>query len=183
MRGRISSFLLKQFDAAQLPKNKNAPLFLFFNSRSLPKTMSTLSNRVASHAGLELKICMNTYKILFVENTEDFFYRLPTSNSIQAQDGLTSSIQKGLKFKNWLDDERTGWKRNLRSPERALQECLAILEGQSHDVQLEEVVEGGIGSGNFIQGNNVIGGGDDDGDDGGGGGGGDGDSAVPMETD
>ncbi|KAJ8327725.1 hypothetical protein QVD99_003749 [Batrachochytrium dendrobatidis] len=73
---------------------------------------------VETRSGLELKICVNTYKIFFVDNTEDYFRR--KRSEMMAENGLTVSIttEKGIqskrnaKFAAWLDGEN-GWRRGL----------------------------------------------------------------------
>jgi paired amphipathic helix protein Sin3a len=61
---------------------------------------------VETRSGLELKICLNTYKIFFVNNTEDYFYRKGVTNDRFAAD---LKIRHET-FRKWLDSEH-GWKK------------------------------------------------------------------------
>jgi len=47
-----------------------------FLRRNLPQVIpDEPPNNLIMHSGLELKICVNTYKLFFVNNTEDYFRR------------------------------------------------------------------------------------------------------------
>lgn len=61
---------------------------------------------------------MDTYKIFFVENTEDYFYRKNFSGDVFSNDAYKHLIAKDKKqrftrFREWLDSSETGWKKNL----------------------------------------------------------------------
>jgi paired amphipathic helix protein Sin3a len=74
---------------------------------------------VETRSGLELKICVNTYKIFFVDNTEDFFRRKkPSSGATSTQGILENShlVERSKKFGEWVDSDR-GWKRGMTSSE------------------------------------------------------------------
>ena len=74
---------------------------------------------VETRSGLELKICVNTYKIFFVDNTEDYFRRKkPQSGAQTAKEILESSNlgKRSKKFGEWVESER-GWKRGMTSSE------------------------------------------------------------------
>lgn len=80
---------------------------------------------VETKSGLELKICVNTYKIFFVDNTEDYFRRKRSAN-VSSLIGRTVSErttaenqmrQKRFnKFRQWLDSP-AGWKQSLPEEE------------------------------------------------------------------
>ncbi|KAI8900508.1 hypothetical protein BC833DRAFT_618450 [Globomyces pollinis-pini] len=84
---------------------------------------------VETRSGLELKICVNTYKIFFVDNTEDYFRRKRSTNHSSLL-GLTlnerlktnSQIrqQRHNKFRKWLDSDK-GWKATLTPEDAAKQ--------------------------------------------------------------
>ncbi|KAJ3094926.1 Transcriptional regulatory protein sin3 [Phlyctochytrium planicorne] len=60
---------------------------------------------VETRSGLELKICLNTYKIFFVENTEDYFRRRrapPTASAVEARKQQTES--SATKFRSWVEE-------------------------------------------------------------------------------
>ena len=57
-----------------------------FLRRNLPTSIpSEPPTNVLTRSGLELKICLNTYKIFFVEHTEDFFMRFRAKERISFQ--------------------------------------------------------------------------------------------------
>ena len=90
------------------------PLFLTNKNettRVLPNVIPTEPPKnVQTHSGLELKICLNTYKIFFVENTEDFFKRTNANPSpSQARRGRNHRIKC---FERWHNGEN-GWKKSL----------------------------------------------------------------------
>jgi paired amphipathic helix protein Sin3a len=68
---------------------------------------------VETRSGLELKICVNTYKIFFVDNTEDYFRRKP---AVTLRTDEQVSQKRTEKFNNWLDSQK-GWKSGLTSLE------------------------------------------------------------------
>lgn len=73
---------------------------------------------VETRSGLELKICVNTYKIFFVDNTEDYFRRkkLPSPSSSlglsQTEKTISVNDNRSQRFRNWLESEK-GWKSGL----------------------------------------------------------------------
>ena len=92
-----------------------------FLKRNLPINVNREApENVEARSGLELKISMDTYKIFFVENTEDFFHRKHISGDIFTDDTLKHSIlkdkkQRFNKFREWLESSETGWKKDLSS--------------------------------------------------------------------
>jgi paired amphipathic helix protein Sin3a len=61
---------------------------------------------VETRSGLELKICVNTYKIFFVDNTEDYFRRLRSGMEDKEKN---SRKKRHVKFRNWLESD-SGWR-------------------------------------------------------------------------
>ncbi|KAI8847373.1 hypothetical protein BC829DRAFT_396748 [Chytridium lagenaria] len=60
---------------------------------------------VESRSGLELKICLNTYKIFFVENTEDYFFRRRppvTSTVIESKKNVAEA--SAARFRSWHEE-------------------------------------------------------------------------------
>ncbi|KAI8928211.1 hypothetical protein BC831DRAFT_412149 [Entophlyctis helioformis] len=82
---------------------------------------------VETRSGLELKICVNTYKIFFVDNTEDYFRRR-RSGMLGSLVGLTAGERKQAestgrsrrhaKFEQWLDGP-SGWRKELTADDAA----------------------------------------------------------------
>ena len=86
-----------------------------FLKRNLPSFVGRESpSNVITKSGLELKICMNTYKIFFVDNTEDFFYRKLDSGVVD--DSLKFVTARHVQFREWLDGDSTGWKKEVENP-------------------------------------------------------------------
>ena len=84
-----------------------------FLKRNLPYSGSIPDDATANvetKSGLELKICLNTYKIFFVNNTEDYFVRRGIDKS-RHQAELKSRHEK---FRAWLDSSN-GWKKFVPS--------------------------------------------------------------------
>lgn len=77
-----------------------------FLRRNLPEDAeeSLPPRDVLTHSGLEIKICINTYKIFFVNNTEDLFYRKSKRTS-------TGGDRRRQKWLKWLESDE-GWKRS-----------------------------------------------------------------------
>lgn len=81
-----------------------------FLRRNLPAyTSEDLPLNVETKSGLELKICVNTYKIFFVDNTEDYFYVKPSTNPASMLKKLNldreQEITKSKKFRFWLNSK------------------------------------------------------------------------------
>ncbi|KAL2918180.1 hypothetical protein HK105_202107 [Polyrhizophydium stewartii] len=101
-----------------LSSRRNEP----FLKRNLPTEVAEDPPlNVETRSGLELKICVNTYKIFFVDNTEDYFRRRrsATSRSLvglapdaRQQAEAAARTKRHGKFAAWLDGER-GWKRGV----------------------------------------------------------------------
>ena len=69
-----------------------------FLRRNLPRQLveEPLSG-FEMRSGLELKICINTYKIFFVENTEDYFCRLESRRKVRQRqlEGADATMSSG----------------------------------------------------------------------------------------
>jgi paired amphipathic helix protein Sin3a len=82
-----------------------------FLKRTLPDSIADeVPSNVETRSGLELKICLNTYKIFFVNNTEDFFVRRGVDRSRRSADRRA----RHLKFRAWLDSAN-GWRKFIPS--------------------------------------------------------------------
>lgn len=93
-----------------------------FLTRNLPLNVGEdPPANVLTQSGLELKICVNTYKIFFVDNTEDYFKRVKSPNKtsllgmpdteVAANEGKMEMLRK-LRLVKLLEGKR-GWKRGL----------------------------------------------------------------------
>jgi paired amphipathic helix protein Sin3a len=78
---------------------------------------------VETRSGLELKICVNTYKIFFVDNTEDYFRRkanngkfLGLSLNERENSEKLKRNSRSEKMLNWVES-LTGWKAGLSEQE------------------------------------------------------------------
>ncbi|KAJ3025811.1 UNVERIFIED_CONTAM: Transcriptional regulatory protein sin3 [Siphonaria sp. JEL0065] len=86
---------------------------------------------VVMKSGLELKICLNTYKMFFVEDTEDYFARRKVS-------GITSVGGRGLD--SLSRKRRAGWDKELRGKANAvrLDKFAAWLEKRGQGIAKDE---------------------------------------------
>lgn len=76
--------------------------------RNLPKDISAIkAGDIDSHSGLELKICVNTYKIFFVDNTEDYFFRRAGKQPALLEQKRDA---RNKRFDAWYNGE-DGWNR------------------------------------------------------------------------
>jgi paired amphipathic helix protein Sin3a len=102
-----------QLSANEKLSSKNREPFL---RRNLPNSVDREPpQNVETKSGLELKICMNTYKIFFVDNTEDYFYRKKNADSNKVEsmkhEELKSRKNRHLKLREWIEGE-AGWKKD-----------------------------------------------------------------------
>ncbi|KAF8323928.1 hypothetical protein DL93DRAFT_2070048 [Clavulina sp. PMI_390] len=58
-----------------------------------------------SRAGLQIKICIRTYRLFFVSGTEDFYWRTQTSTSKEevAKNATDRRVERRATFQRWLD--------------------------------------------------------------------------------
>jgi paired amphipathic helix protein Sin3a len=108
----VDQFVQLSTNEKLLDKNREP-----FLKRNLPSSVSRdPPQNVETKSGLELKICMNTYKIFFVDGTEDYFHRRRETKHMKSEAVTHSEArEKKLrheKFRKWLDGE-TGWKSEL----------------------------------------------------------------------
>lgn len=66
---------------------------------------------VETRSGLELKICVNTYKIFFVDNTEDYFHRQHLKPATPAK-LLNGRERRKKRFAVWLESP-LGWSKDI----------------------------------------------------------------------
>ncbi|KAJ3126023.1 Transcriptional regulatory protein sin3 [Nowakowskiella sp. JEL0407] len=119
------------------PRLKRREPFLRRNfPRNFPSEVSEeVPGNISTRSGLELKICVNTYKIYFVEKTEDYFRRKFPPSLLkkhakstggdfdmaavrQSVEKMRNSrgkvlVKKLAKFRNWWETEEKGWKHTL----------------------------------------------------------------------
>ncbi len=73
-----------------------------FLKRTLPESIpEDPPTNIETQSGLELKICVNTYKIFFVHNTEDFFKRFVSD----PYDIEVDASKRSAKFHEWLETQ------------------------------------------------------------------------------
>jgi paired amphipathic helix protein Sin3a len=117
------SLYVDQFVQLSIPDNMVLKRKEPFLKRNLPTQVGEEPPvNVETKSGLELKICVNTYKIFFVDNTEDYFCRRrPTSKSSLGLSETSKPVKnaknsRSNKFHKWLDSEK-GWKANIAPDE------------------------------------------------------------------
>lgn len=88
---------------------------------------------------LECKISVNTYRMFFVENSEDYFHRKGTSST---QDKLQKARKaKEAKFTKFIDGPK-GWKQDkTQNPEELAKQTQAFFLGESGKTQQIEVTD------------------------------------------
>ncbi|KAF9544692.1 Transcriptional regulatory protein sin3 [Mortierella hygrophila] len=117
----IDSYVLLTPTEGVLPSN-----FPTFLKRNLPEHIPDEPPQdIITHSGLEVKICINTYKIFFVNSTEDFFKRKGSSPS---KEKLKEGRAKRLgKMDSWL---KATFEDQESDPAEATQSCQKwFLEG------------------------------------------------------
>jgi paired amphipathic helix protein Sin3a len=103
-----------------------------FLKRNLPTEVGDEPpQNVETSSGLELKICVNTYKIFFVDNTEDYFRRISAEENgeREAQRHRSLTAKKNAIFREWLESE-DGWKRDLEDGANTFQDWMGGLNRQ-----------------------------------------------------
>ncbi|KAJ3014687.1 Transcriptional regulatory protein sin3 [Thoreauomyces humboldtii] len=131
-----------------------------FLKRNLPTTApDEPPHHVEAHSGLELKVCVNTYKMFFVDHTEDYFTKkqpaeggAPDSSVAAGDFSLLTPAQafaetvrkRSDKFRSWLESDR-GWKRGMASvdAERLNKEFDTWMKG-SGGPHLDKQTAGGV---------------------------------------
>jgi paired amphipathic helix protein Sin3a len=75
-----------------------------FLKRHLPSEVpNDPPNNIVTHSGLELKICVNTYRITWVQNTEDYFHHKQEKSSKKLQQSMRQA--RNARFKEWQSRE------------------------------------------------------------------------------
>jgi paired amphipathic helix protein Sin3a len=107
------SLYVDQFVQLSSPENQNPKRKDPFSKRNLPAQVGEEPPlNVETRSGLELKICVNTYKIFFVDNTEDYFRRKsggPLSAAEKQKSADKMNAKRISKFREWINSEN-GWK-------------------------------------------------------------------------
>ncbi|KAI9028606.1 hypothetical protein DFJ74DRAFT_659454 [Hyaloraphidium curvatum] len=71
-----------------------------FLKRHLPAEVpNDPPNNIVTHSGLELKICVNTYRITWVQNTEDYFHHKHEKNSGESMRAMRRA--RNARFHSW----------------------------------------------------------------------------------
>ena len=92
----IDSYVLLTPTEGVLPSN-----FPTFLKRNLPEHIPDEPPQdIITHSGLEVKICINTYKIFFVDTTEDFFKRKGSGQSREKHN--EDRARRAKKMDAWL---------------------------------------------------------------------------------
>lgn len=92
----IDSYVLLTPTEGVLPSN-----FPTFLKRNLPEHIPDEPPQdIITHSGLEVKICINTYKIFFVNSTEDFFKRKGSGQTLEKHNEDRS--RRSAKMQAWL---------------------------------------------------------------------------------
>ena len=88
---------------------------------------------------LECKICINTYRMFFVENSEDYFHR--RGSSLTPEQLFKIRKSKKDKLTKFLDGN-SGWKQDKTQESEALaQKCTSYFLGESGQTQRIENTE------------------------------------------
>lgn len=69
------------------------------------RNLSTVEPKVVARSGLEIKVCVRTYRFFYVSNTEDVLWRLSEREEIQANQKLQA---KTLARKIWMENLDVG---------------------------------------------------------------------------
>ncbi|KND04341.1 uncharacterized protein SPPG_00072 [Spizellomyces punctatus DAOM BR117] len=94
-----------------LRSNRREP----FLKRNLPTQVpDTPPTNIETRSGLEMKICVNTYKVFFVDHTEDYFSRRRSGGAEISRTEADGQRKRFQKFRSWLDGP-LGWKRGLNA--------------------------------------------------------------------
>ncbi|KZT20179.1 hypothetical protein NEOLEDRAFT_1182706 [Neolentinus lepideus HHB14362 ss-1] len=96
LSGRWQSYLdsfVSGDSAAGLPPNKVKPSFLRRNLPGLPELP-----KIAARGGLEIKVCVRTYRLFFVSNTEDVLFRMRAPEELERAQKHTPRPLTNAKF-------------------------------------------------------------------------------------
>ncbi|KAJ3180454.1 Transcriptional regulatory protein sin3 [Geranomyces variabilis] len=108
-----------------------------FLKRNLPASAPDQPpHDVEAHSGLELKVCVNTYKMFFVDHTEDYFVRRRRRGAAAEKEeeeeeeeeeefandeygaAEAAARKRWQQFSAWVESERGGWKRGVSASEQ-----------------------------------------------------------------
>jgi len=141
----VDQYMKMDSPSSYVPKY---PVFLKRNKKIVQEKNPDPSN-LESISKLECKICVNTYKMFFVENSEDYFHRrneLGKSKAILLQ---KLKQKKNARFYKFLNSEK-GWCGNQSQPALLEKKCQAFLLGEGGKTQRIEVGENS-GGGKFCK--------------------------------
>jgi paired amphipathic helix protein Sin3a len=112
------SLYVDQFVQLSSTENLNSKLVNPFLKRNLPAHVGEEPPlNVETKSGLELKICVNTYKIFFVDNTEDYFRRRAPMNRsslglLHTEQDVSLTEKRKDRFIDWLEGPN-GWRAGM----------------------------------------------------------------------
>ena len=101
----------------KMPVSGNMNTFLknpVFLKRSCLKPKDGMTYEAVNN--MECKICVNTYKMFFVENSEDFFRKFVDKK--HGELGKSIYEKRMHKFEAWLNSPRSGWANGLNDQEK-----------------------------------------------------------------
>lgn len=80
--------------------------------RNISPTINGSHPKVIARGGLEIKVCVRTYRFFYVSNTEDYMWRLTEQPEVKkAQQKLQA---RNILRRKWMDDMEAG-SSNLKS--------------------------------------------------------------------
>jgi len=90
LAGRCGIGTTNQQSKAPFPPQVSRSLFCFLMSvgliilrRNLPSEHDCGQPYVISESGLEIRVCVLTYRLFYVSNTEDFLWRIPDPQEVR----------------------------------------------------------------------------------------------------
>jgi paired amphipathic helix protein Sin3a len=71
--------------------------------KNLPAAVKNAPPKVATQDGLEIKICVRTYRLFYVSASEDYLFKLRT---IEEAEATSASLEKGnARRQKWLQEQ------------------------------------------------------------------------------
>ena len=145
----IENYVKAGEHAAGLPLT---PAFMKRNARRVLSRRQPPAD-IRTHSELECKICVNTYKMFFVENTEDWFVRLvrpPTQADTRAH-----NLRSRTRFHAWLQRHWSHGVQDDAERKQLAALCERFLLGKSADAktglsQARQCVRAGISCRHFV---------------------------------
>ncbi|KAK2461043.1 hypothetical protein APHAL10511_006984 [Amanita phalloides] len=76
-----------------------------FLRRNLPRDVGEIAPSIIVHPGIEIKVCIRTYRLFYVTNSEDYFWRERTAEVAWTAEHLEASNKQRRK---WIQDSLRG---------------------------------------------------------------------------